>query len=46
MDSQGAFTHCMRARGWLFRDIETALFAGLAVLLVALTVWWVRHRLV
>ena len=31
-------------RFWLFRDIETALFAGLAELLVALTVWWVRHR--
>jgi hypothetical protein len=32
-------------RFWLFRDIETALFAGLAVLLVAWTVWWVRRRL-
>jgi hypothetical protein len=30
---------------WLFRDTETALFAGVAVLLVALTVWWVRRRL-
>jgi hypothetical protein len=32
-------------RFWLFSDIETALFAGLVVALVALTIWWVRRRI-
>jgi hypothetical protein len=32
-------------RFWLFQGVETAIFAGLAALLLALTVWWVRRRL-
>jgi hypothetical protein len=31
-------------RFWLFQGIETAIFVGLAVGLLALTVWWVRER--
>jgi hypothetical protein len=31
-------------RFWLFQGIETAIFGGLAVALLALTVWWVRER--
>jgi hypothetical protein len=31
-------------RFWLFQGIETAIFLGLAVGLLALTVWWVRER--
>jgi hypothetical protein len=33
------------SRYWLFQGIEAALFGGLAVALLALTVWWVRRRL-
>jgi hypothetical protein len=29
---------------WLFQGIETALFVGLALALLALAVWWVRKR--
>jgi hypothetical protein len=32
------------SRFWLFQGIETAIFGGLAVALLALTVWWVRER--
>ena len=32
------------SRFWLFQGIETAIFAGLAVALIAFTVWWVRER--
>ena len=32
-------------RFWLFQGIEGGLYAGLAVALLALTVWWVRRRL-
>jgi hypothetical protein len=32
-------------RFWLFQGIETAIFLGLAVGLLALTVWWVRERI-
>jgi hypothetical protein len=32
-------------RFWLFRDIETAIFVGLGVGLLALTVYWVQRRL-
>jgi hypothetical protein len=32
-------------RFWLFQGIESAIFFGLAVALLALTVWWVRRRL-
>lgn len=33
-------------RFWLFQGIESAIFFGLAVALLALTIWWVRRRLV
>lgn len=33
-------------RFWLFQGIESAIFLGLAAALVALTIWWVRRRLV
>jgi hypothetical protein len=32
-------------RFWLFQGIESAIFLGLAVALLALSVWWVRRRL-
>lgn len=32
-------------RFWLFQGIESGLYAGLALALLALTVWWVRKRL-
>ncbi|HEY7343119.1 MAG TPA: hypothetical protein VH591_19760 [Ktedonobacterales bacterium] len=33
-------------RFWLFQSIESAIFLGLAAALLALTIWWVRRRLV
>ncbi len=33
------------SRYWLFQGIETAIFAGLALALFAVAVWWVRRRL-
>jgi ABC-type transport system involved in multi-copper enzyme maturation permease subunit len=33
-------------RFWLFQGIESAIFFGLAAALLALTIWWVRRRLV
>ena len=33
-------------RFWLFQDIEAAIFFGLAIILLALTIWWVRRRIV
>jgi hypothetical protein len=32
-------------RFWLFQGIETAIFLGLAAILLALTVWWVQRRI-
>jgi hypothetical protein len=32
------------SRYWAFQGIETAIFTGLAVALLALSVWWVRRR--
>ena len=32
------------SRFWLFQGIETAIFGGLALALLALAVWWVRNR--
>ncbi len=32
-------------RFWLFQGIESAIFLGLSVALVALTAWWVTYRL-
>jgi ABC-2 family transporter protein len=29
---------------WLFQGIESAIFVGLAALLLALAIWWVRRR--
>jgi hypothetical protein len=40
-----SITYQPAVRFWVFRDIETALFAGLAVVLIAVTVWWARRRL-
>ena len=33
------------SRYWAFQGIETAIFTGLALALLALTVWWVTRRL-
>jgi hypothetical protein len=33
-------------RFWPFQGIESAIFLGLAAVLLALTVWWVRERVV
>ena len=33
-------------RFWLFQGIESAISLGLAAALLALTIWWVRRRLV
>ena len=33
-------------RYWIFQGIETAIFLGLAAGLLALTVWWMRRRVV
>jgi hypothetical protein len=32
------------SRFWLFQGIETALFGGLALVLILFAVWWVRER--
>ena len=32
------------SRFWLFQGIETAIFGGLALALLAFAVWWVRNR--
>lgn len=32
------------SRFWLLQGIEAAIFSGLAIALLAFTVWWVRHR--
>jgi hypothetical protein len=32
------------SRFWLFQGIETAIFGGLALALLAVAVWWVRRR--
>ncbi len=34
------------SRFWLFQGIETAIFLGLAAVLLGLTVWWVTRRIV
>jgi hypothetical protein len=33
------------SRFWAFQGIETALFVGMAALLVAVAAWWVRRRI-
>ena len=33
------------SRYWTFQGIETAIFAGIAVVLLALTIWWVVRRI-
>src|SRR5439155_25206412 len=32
-------------RFWTFQGIETGIFLGLSLILVAVTVWWANHRL-
>jgi hypothetical protein len=32
------------SRFWLFQGIETAIFGGLAVILLAFAVWWTQNR--
>lgn len=32
-------------RFWLFQGIETAIFVGMAVVLLAIAIWWVTRRL-
>jgi hypothetical protein len=31
-------------RFWLFQGIETAIFGGLALILLAIAVWWTQKR--
>ena len=31
-------------RFWTFQVVEMAIFLGLAIVLIALSVWWLRHR--
>jgi hypothetical protein len=33
------------SRFWLFQGIETALFAGIGVALIAFTAWWIHERI-
>jgi len=33
------------SRFWLFQGIETTIFAGLAAVLLAAALWWLRHRI-
>jgi hypothetical protein len=32
------------SRFWEFQGIETALFGGVALLLIAFAAWWLRRR--
>jgi hypothetical protein len=32
------------SRFWLFQGIETAIFTGLAAVLLGAAIWWLRHR--
>ena len=41
------FTHAVyepASRFWLFQGIETALFAGVALALIAFAGWWIHER--
>jgi hypothetical protein len=43
----GAYTHTIyqpAGRFWLFQGIETALFGGLALALLAFAAWWIHER--
>jgi hypothetical protein len=33
------------SRFWLFQGIETAIFGGLAVALIAFAAWWIHERI-
>ena len=33
------------SRFWLFQGIETALFGGVAVALIAFAAWWIHERM-
>jgi hypothetical protein len=37
-------TYHPASRYWAFQSYETALFAGLAVLLIGFCFWWIRTR--
>jgi hypothetical protein len=32
------------SRFWLFQGIETALFGGVAIALIAFAAWWIHER--
>jgi hypothetical protein len=38
-------TYQPASRFWTFQAYETAIFSGLALLLIGFCFWWVRHRL-
>ena len=41
------FTHAVyqpASRFWLFQGIETALFGGAALALIAFAAWWIHQR--
>src|SRR5262249_52655773 len=43
----GNFTHAVyqpAGRFWLFQGIETAMFGGVALALLAFTAWWIHER--
>ena len=43
----GGFTHAIyepASRFWAFQGIETALFAGTAIVLIAAAAWWTHRR--
>lgn len=41
----GVVTYQPGSRFWAFQSYELAIFAGLALALIGLGAWWVRHRL-
>jgi len=41
----GTFLYQPSDRFWTFQGIESAIFVALAVALLALTLWWMRHRI-
>ena len=41
---QAQDTYQPGSRFWMFQGVESAIFVGLALGLLAFSVWWVRHR--